>query len=159
MYEWELSVVHGASRCNTHWVWWEVGAISQNCVGWYFAVQFLATSFGPFKSPPSSNLKYTKRGHLIHQINNFIFRAVSYQLFYYGCLGPETKYKQEIKWIKPYYDHTPILSTWKVSVICAKWALFNDVSSCKCYTASVVNEWNVNMEHRWTDTDRAKPAK
>jgi len=73
------------------------GAISQNCVGWYFALQFLATRFGPFKNPPSSNLKYTKRDHLIHQINIFIFRAVGCHLFYYGCLGPETKYKQEIK--------------------------------------------------------------
>lgn len=38
-----------------------------------------------------------KRGHLIHQINIFIFRTVSYQVFYHGCLGPETKYKQGIK--------------------------------------------------------------
>lgn len=55
---------------------WEVGAISHNCVGWYFAVQFIATCFGSFKNPPSSNLKYTERDHLIHRFNIIILRAV-----------------------------------------------------------------------------------
>jgi hypothetical protein len=33
---------------------------------------------------------------------------------------------------------------------------FDDAAIRKVYIASVVGEWNMSMEHSWTDTDRYK---